>query len=195
MLGSEIKLLIVDFDGTLVDTFRANFMAYQEAFNQVGLALKEVDYRHCFGFRFEKFMATVGITDPVVTQKISEFKGNCYPDFFRYFKVNNSLLAILKTFHNAGGKTAIASTACRKNLEKQKELGIYDAEQKEENRRKINARMETEILTTKESPKDKLLKEILRTKNISDEDTDFDTAKEKYRQSVNERMQRLFGSK
>ena len=93
MLGSEIKLLIVDFDGTLVDTFRANFMAYQEAFNQVGLALKEVDYRHCFGFRFEKFMATVGITDPVVTQKISEFKGNCYPDFFRYFKVNNSLLA------------------------------------------------------------------------------------------------------
>ena len=30
MLGSEIKLLIVDFDGTLVDTFRANFMAYQE---------------------------------------------------------------------------------------------------------------------------------------------------------------------
>ena len=104
MLGSEIKLLIVDFDGTLVDTFRANFMAYQEAFNQVGLALKEVDYRHCF--------------DPVVTQKISEFKGNCYPDFFRYFKVNNSLLAILKTFHNAGGKTAIASTACRKNLEK-----------------------------------------------------------------------------
>ena len=118
MLGSEIKLLIVDFDGNLVDTFRANFMSYQEAFNQVGLALKEVDYRHCFGFRFEKFMATVGITDPVVTQKISEFKGNCYPDFFRYFKVNNSLLAILKTFHNAGGKTAIASTACRKNLEK-----------------------------------------------------------------------------
>ena len=66
---------------------------------------------------------------------------------------------------------------------------------KEENRRKINARMETEILTTKESPKDKLLKEILKKENISDEDTDFNTAKEKYRQSVNERMQRLFGSK
>ncbi len=118
MLGSEIKLLIVDFDGTLVDTFQANFMAYQEAFNQVGLVLKEIDYRHCFGLRFEKFMATIGITDSVVTQKISEFKGNCYSDFFRYFKVNNSLLAILETFHNAGGKTAIASTARRKNLEK-----------------------------------------------------------------------------
>ena len=55
--------------------------------------------------------------------------------------------------------------------------------------------METEILTTNESPKDKLLKEILKKEDISDEDTDFDTAKEKYRQSVNERMQRLFESK
>ena len=35
----------------------------------------------------------------------------------------------------------------------------------------------------------------LKKENISDEDTDFNTAKEKYRQSVNERMQRLFGSK
>jgi len=42
-----------------------------------------------------------------------------------------------------------------------------NAEQKEENRRKINARMETEILTTNESPKDKLLKEILKKENIS----------------------------
>ena len=86
MLGSEIKLLIVDFDGTLVDTFRANFMAYQEAFNQVGLALKEVDYRHCFGFRFEKFMATVGITDPVVTQKIVSLKVIVTPIFLDILK-------------------------------------------------------------------------------------------------------------
>jgi len=32
-----------------------------------------------------------------------------------------------------------------KIIEKQKELGIYDAEQKEENRRKINARMDITI--------------------------------------------------
>lgn len=55
MLGSEIKLLITDFDGTLVDTFQANFMAYKKAFNQVGLALSEIEYRQCFGFRFDKF--------------------------------------------------------------------------------------------------------------------------------------------
>ena len=30
MLGTEIELLISDFDGTLVDTFSANYMAYQK---------------------------------------------------------------------------------------------------------------------------------------------------------------------
>ncbi|MCS2582597.1 HAD family hydrolase [Bacteroides sp. BFG-551] len=117
MLGSEIKLLITDFDGTLVDTFQANFMAYKKAFNQVGLALSEIEYRQCFGFRFDKFMTTVGVTDPFVAQNIREYKSNFYSDFFEYFRVNISLLSMLETFHKAGGKTAIASTAYRKNLE------------------------------------------------------------------------------
>ena len=43
--GCEIKLLITDFDGTLVDTFRANYMAYRKAFEEVGLVLCETDYR------------------------------------------------------------------------------------------------------------------------------------------------------
>ena len=31
-MNEEIKLIITDFDGTLVDTFEANLCAYQEAF-------------------------------------------------------------------------------------------------------------------------------------------------------------------
>lgn len=122
-----------------------------------------------------------------------------------YIRVGTALAEEITKFGIADGITTCITTYFKqksyqaeyreKIIEKQKELGTYDAEQKEENRRKINARMETEILTTKESPKDKLLKEILKKENISDEDTDFDTAKEKYRQSVNERMQRLFVSK
>lgn len=61
--GCEIKLLITDFDGTLVDTFRANYMAYRKAFEEVGLVLCETDYRCCFGYRFEKFMEVCGVTD------------------------------------------------------------------------------------------------------------------------------------
>ena len=107
-----------------------------------------------------------------------------------YIRVGTALAEEITKFGIADG-----ITTCITTYFKQKS---YQAEYREkiiEKRRKINARMETEILTTKESPKDKLLKEILKKENISDEDTDFDTAKEKYRQSVNERMQRLFGSK
>ena len=38
---SQIKLLVTDFDGTLVDTFEANFLAYQKAFSRFGLNLSE----------------------------------------------------------------------------------------------------------------------------------------------------------
>ena len=34
---AQVKLLITDFDGTLVDTFKANFLAYQKAFDKYGL--------------------------------------------------------------------------------------------------------------------------------------------------------------
>ena len=44
MVGREIRLLITDFDGTLVDTFRANYMAYRKAFEEMGLVLQETEY-------------------------------------------------------------------------------------------------------------------------------------------------------
>ena len=34
-----IKAIITDFDGTLVDTFKANLLAYQMAFHDVGKSL------------------------------------------------------------------------------------------------------------------------------------------------------------
>ena len=36
-----IRLLISDFDGTLVDTFEANFRAYSDAFASCGLSLEK----------------------------------------------------------------------------------------------------------------------------------------------------------
>lgn len=56
---SQVKLLITDFDGTLVDTFEANFLAYQKAFSDCGLQLSEKQYKECFGFRFDDFMSHV----------------------------------------------------------------------------------------------------------------------------------------
>lgn len=113
---SQIKLLVTDFDGTLVDTFEANFLAYQKAFSQFGLNLTELQYQDCFGFRFDDFMEHMGISDTVIKQGIRKAKGDFYPLFFDKLKVNHALLSMLKSFKQAGGLTAVASTARKKNL-------------------------------------------------------------------------------
>lgn len=112
----EIKLVITDFDGTLVGTFQANYHAYCEAFRQEGLTLTEEDYRKCYGLRFDGFMDTMGIEDVEVRKRIRAIKGECYPDYFGLLNVNQPLLDFIRMFRQGGGKTAVASTARGKNL-------------------------------------------------------------------------------
>lgn len=121
-----IKLIISDFDGTLVDTFKANYRAYQKAFAKVNLSLSENDYRCCFGYRFERFMDEMGITDQQTAHIIREAKKQYYPDYFSCLKINSPLVELISTFHHQGGKTSIASTARRENLENAlKHTGLF----------------------------------------------------------------------
>lgn len=113
---AQVKLLITDFDGTLVDTFESNFLAYQKAFAMFGLELTEQQYRDCFGFRFDDFMSHMGINDNDTKNGIRLAKGDFYPLFFDKLIVNDPLLTLLKTFKNSGGLTAVASTARKENL-------------------------------------------------------------------------------
>lgn len=113
---AQVKLLITDFDGTLVDTFEANFLAYQKAFAMFGLELTEQQYRDCFGFRFDDFMSHMGINDNDTKNGIRLAKGDFYPLFFDKLIINDPLLTLLKTFKNSGGLTAVASTARKENL-------------------------------------------------------------------------------
>lgn len=112
----EIRLLITDFDGTLVSTFQANYHAYREAFAQVGLTLSEEQYRQCYGLRFDDFMNTMGIGDAETSQRIRAIKGERYPSHFGLLRVNQPLLDFIRMFRHAGGLTAVASTARGKNL-------------------------------------------------------------------------------
>lgn len=112
----EIKLIITDFDGTLVDTFQANYHAYREAFDQAGLTLTEEQYRQCYGLRFDDFMNAMGIGDIEIRQRIRTLKGECYPSYFGLLRVNQPLLDFIRMFRRCGGKSAVASTARGKNL-------------------------------------------------------------------------------
>lgn len=111
-----IKAIITDFDGTLVDTFEANLRAYQEAFFQVGINLTAEKYKECFGFRFDRFMSAMGITDDATASRIKELKKDAYPKYFAHLRPNKNLIELISTFHQMGGKTAIASTARKENL-------------------------------------------------------------------------------
>lgn len=117
--NKEIKLLITDFDGTLVDTFQANYYAYKKAFKNNGLSeLTEGTYKECFGLRFEAFMDKIGITNNIIRENIKDDKMEAYPSFFDMLKPNEILISFIKAFKKAGGKTAMASTARKENLMK-----------------------------------------------------------------------------
>ena len=111
-----VKLLISDFDGTLVDTFEANYLAYRQAFSECGINLTKECYRKCFGFRFDRFMNAVGIVDIGLRETICRKKCDCYPEYFEHLRVNEPLLDFLRAFRRSGGLTAIASTAREQNL-------------------------------------------------------------------------------
>ncbi len=113
---SQIKLIITDFDGTLVDTFHANLKAYQQSFSSVGLSLSEDQYKKCFGLRFERFMQAMNIEDNEIVKRIRQLKSEFYPKHFDLLKVNKPVLNIIRYFRANGVKTSVASTARKKNL-------------------------------------------------------------------------------
>lgn len=113
---AEIKAIISDFDGTLVDTFEANYLAYQQSFAEIGFDLSRETYRACFGLRFDKFIERLGLSQKEDARIVRELKAKYYPRYFEHLKVNAVLVAFIRSFHDRGGKTAIASTARRENL-------------------------------------------------------------------------------
>ena len=115
-MNEEVKLVITDFDGTLVNTFEANLCAYQEAFASCGLQLDKVLYQRCFGLRFEAFMEKSGIAEPSVYHLIKEKKMQVYPHYFDKLKPNLVLINFLKSCKQSGIQTFIASTARKENL-------------------------------------------------------------------------------
>ena len=111
-----IKAIITDFDGTLVDTYKANFCAYRESFRILNVPFLESDYKRFFGLRFDDFMKGMNITDVAVINKIKELKREIYPNFFSEMRLNLALFELMNTCRTRGNKIAIASTARKENL-------------------------------------------------------------------------------
>lgn len=82
MNDTRIRLILLDFDGTLADTRQANTMAYVATLREAGYTLTEQEYEaHYFGMRYDEFLRRFGIDDPAERERLRQRKIELYPTF------------------------------------------------------------------------------------------------------------------
>ncbi len=112
-----IKLILLDFDGTLANTGRANTVSYIEALAKEGIPLTEQEYRRkYFGLRCPEFLRDLGITDPADIKRIRERKVEIYPSHFDLVSLNEPLWNFVQDFRRQGGQAWIVSTGHPSNI-------------------------------------------------------------------------------
>lgn len=117
-MNSHIKLLLIDFDGTLADTRQANYRAYVDTLREVGRELSEQEYfDRYFGMRCTEFMEQIGFSDATEQERLRKRKIALYPSHFDTVQLNRPLWDFAQAFRASGGKVWIVSTGSRDNIE------------------------------------------------------------------------------
>lgn len=111
------KLAMVDLDGTLVFTQRANFLAYAEALSEQGFTLTQEDYAsRCDGRSYRDFLPEImGAGHPAI-ETVHDRKIALYPEYLRDSVLNERLLDILRGLRGEY-MLALVTTASRPNVE------------------------------------------------------------------------------
>lgn len=124
----QIKLILLDFDGTLATTEEANMRAYALALKEEGIELDLAEYkRHYFGMRCPEFLRALGITNEEDMDRIRRRKIELYPTLFDSVHLNEPLWNFAQDFRANGGKVWIVSTGQRDNITNaMRYLGIED---------------------------------------------------------------------
>ena len=124
----QIKLILLDFDGTLASTEEANMEAYVAALAEEGVALDREAYRtRYFGMRCPEFLQELGFTNEEDIDRIRRRKIELYPTFFDSVRLNEPLWNFVQAFRSQGGKAWIVSTGQKDNITNaMRHLGIED---------------------------------------------------------------------
>ena len=112
----QIKALISDLDGTLVDTFEANYQTYKVVFKMHNIDMSRQFYEENFGLRIDDLCKKLNILDKDEINTIKVEKSNLYPLKFNYLKLNIYLLSVFRNAKQQGIKISLASTASKKNV-------------------------------------------------------------------------------
>ncbi len=114
----QLKLIILDFDGTLASTADAHTKSYVLAMQESGISLSEEEYkRRFFGVRCAEFLHAMGLTDKEAMERIRLRKIELYPTLFESVKLNEPLWNFAQDFRSKGGKVWICSTGQRDNID------------------------------------------------------------------------------
>lgn len=111
------KLAMVDLDGTLVFTQRANHLAYQAALREQGFTLSYEQYvNRCDGRAYRDFLPEImGEGNPAM-ESVHDRKIALYADCLKSAEVNERLVDILRAIREEY-ILALVTTASRKNVD------------------------------------------------------------------------------
>ncbi len=113
----QIKLILLDFDGTLAATIDAHTKAYISALQDAGYTLDEAEYKtKFFGVCCSEFLRALGIGDADEIDRIRRRKIELYPTFFDSIRLNEPLWNFAQAFRAQGGKVWIVSTGQKENI-------------------------------------------------------------------------------
>lgn len=127
----QLKGLVFDMDGTLVDNLDYHFAAYDEFIKREKLTLIEpISLRLNGMYAYDIFRITLGedVCAKLDLDEMNNRKEAVYRDMYRgNVKPINGVMELLRTAKAAGVKCAIGSSGCRENVEFIiNELGIAD---------------------------------------------------------------------
>lgn len=125
----QTKLLLIDFDGTLVDTRQANYRAYRDVLKEIGIELDEELYlRNYYGMRCGEFLRRMGLTDSYEIDRLRRRKIEIYSQHFNTLRINEWLWNMSQEFRKRGGKAWIVSTGQAVNIKNvMNHLGLNDS--------------------------------------------------------------------
>lgn len=114
---ARIRLILLDFDGTIADTRRANTLAYVQTLHEAGIEIGEREYvEKYFGMRCPEFMRSIGVTDPEKAERLRRRKIELYPQFFSTVRLNEALWNLCQSMRATGVKVWIVSTGHIDNI-------------------------------------------------------------------------------
>ena len=113
-----MKLIIVDLDGTLVDTKDVNYHAYREAIKPYGY---EIDYRYyceyCNGRHYLDFLPQITTQSETILNAIHKAKKAAYSNYLEKAVLNRALVDIIASLKEKGYRAALVTTASKQNCD------------------------------------------------------------------------------